>query len=143
MANVVTSNTVLENVMELVYQVLNEGLDVSLHLFQNDVTPTPADTDPAIFQEANYPGYAALDSLGQWGEGPTVFVPGESHLVSDPFDFGEIESGSQTIYGWWIEVEGTIWFSFLFPTPIELSSERPTLALVIDLSGVARSILPC
>lgn len=141
MAGVVAMNLIVQRSLAWVIEQVVSG-DAYLRLYQNDITPTPANVVPADFQEADFGGYIPLSIA-------TAFPPGVQVVAGRWRSRSAIQiwmppaTGTQTIYGWFITVGPEVIFAARFAAPTIMASDSLPLALTIDLESIARSLVPC
>jgi len=141
MAGVVAMDLMVKRSMAWVIEQVLLG-DAYLRLYQNDLTPTPANTVPADFQEADFGGYIPLPVASTFPPEVQV-IAGRWRSRSAIQIWMPPATGMQTIYGWFITVGPEVIFAARFAAPIIMASDSLPLALTIDLESIARSLVPC
>jgi hypothetical protein len=138
MANqIVGSNTWVQDDINALRTVLNAGH--TLRLFTNNaLTPTPA-TVLGTFTEATFPGYSGQILTGDFAASVKI-LDGEYQILSTVHVWGPPGSGSQTVYGWYIDDGVHVKLSFLFDVPIVMSVSNPALAVQIAYQQWALSV---
>jgi hypothetical protein len=135
---IVSSNKWLSDAIAALRTTLNSSH--TLKLFSNNVTPDPSQTSPSFFTEATFSGYSS-QSLSSDFAAATLVVDGEYQILSTVHIWNPPASGSQTIYGWWIDDGTYVKLSFRFDTAVVMSTSNPALAVQIAYQEWAKSLL--
>lgn len=140
MANVINSNFEVQSEINQIRTRLNSGL--TMRLFTNNSLTVTAATTRATFTEATYAGYAA-QSVGSAFAASFNVTTGKYETDSSQITFPAATSGSQTVYGWYIE-DGTDWYiAANFDSPITMSSTSPALGIIVAYQQWAAYLCGC
>jgi hypothetical protein len=129
----------LAQVMSAWKAVLNTTPGWKVHLFQNNIVPTQADT-LATYTEATFDGYAALifTSLA----GPSRDTDGSFRIYNDA---GWSQTGSttpNTIYGFYVtDHTGALIGAYRFATPVQMVDAFSSLDITAEFSLLALGIV--
>lgn len=108
----------------------NDGGNLTLRLFTNDVTPAAASTS-STFTEAAGGGYAAITlTAGSWTVSELAGIP-QALYAQQLFNFTDALTGGASVYGYFItDADGDL-----------ITAERRTVA-VTPLAGDTLAITP-
>lgn len=130
---IVTSNYLLQLVATLLQRHLNSGH--MLQLYQNDLTPTPANIIPD-FQRSNFLGYVPYNMAGNV-PAPIKQQDGQYTISFTTTPFA-CEGGIQVVYGALITQGSNLKFAQRFAAPITMvagtSFVLPVVISVMSLS---------
>jgi len=111
----------------------------TLHLYKNNPTIDESVTI-ATFTEANYAGYADVPLTGDWSA-PAQQAPGDYYVSSPAVTFAAPTSGTQTIYGWWVDDGTGVLACEAFASPITLASGSPGFSLQVNYEVIAKILV--
>jgi hypothetical protein len=135
---IIASNKWIQDDIDALRTVINSGH--TLKLFQNNVTPDPSKVAISFFTVANWDTYANQALTSDFAAS-TKIVDGEYQILSTVHVFAVPGSGSQTIYGWWIDDGSNVKLSYRFDSSVTMSTSNPALAVQIAYQQWAKSLL--
>lgn len=114
---------------------------VELHLFTDDVDPTPEDV-PGDYTSPVFTGYAAIDLEDEWTE-PARDLPGVWSMQTPIYTFEITDSGDspETIQGIRIESGGNLLAAGRLPAEFELSYGGSPLRIRVVYTQYAALVL--
>lgn len=98
--------------LQLICNKTNDNVDLTLHLFSNNVTPAEADT-AAAYTEVSGGGYASKTLTGaSWTV--TTGAPSEMSYAEQTFTFTSVP-GTATVYGYMVKRGATLLWAERLP----------------------------
>jgi len=100
-------------ILELITNKTNDNVDLTLHLFSNNVTPAEGDT-AATYTEVTGGGYASKTLTGaSWTV--ATGAPSEASYAEQTFTFSSVP-GVATVYGYMVKRGSTLLWAELLPS---------------------------
>lgn len=135
MSQIVASNERVLSQLNTAVSFLNSPL--SFRLFSNPVTLTPATALLDLIESA-FPGYTRLATTGKFGP-PFKVTDGRYQSSSSSFDVTCTADSAESVYGWSISLGSRLYYSALFPEPIQALNGR-LFSIVVAIQEASLSL---
>ena len=113
LGTLLATNEAEGKMLEQIVNKLNDNVDLTLHLYSNDVTPGESDT-AATYTEVSGGGYAAKTLTGaSWTITPGA--PSEAAYVEQTFTFSSVP-GVANVYGYFVKRGSTLYWAERLPS---------------------------